>query len=1260
MALLNSFVTGLRDTSSLVGGIPNRLVAVDGMLYLVARSASDNLIHILKVNTDDAVVTDYPSIGVTLDSGTTPSMLAAAGDRDGVIHIVYLTVDDGTKLLNHVTFDPATATWDSPETVLTSSAALASDSLNMVMRSDGSVYVVAWIYDGSAYDLRYARYNPTTLAWTSEEITANQATAPAYIPQIAADEGGNVMVLADDGTGGLAVQDQWTAWGLNSGSWSSVALDGLGQATLVALSGGAFHALFFGDKRHTVLHDVGGAIDSTIGAVEYEMPDVDGGIIGGAIYGYGFAAVPDHGDLHVFAGASGKLYQGGYYDDVWFPLRAVVDLSESRTALIAPVVAKSSDDPGDETLYVATKMVGSGNNWLAFTLDRAIPDRGGITHHITIDGQGFMLNGPLSKVDISQALPRVSLATELKSEDDISDLSSVTQYTWHHGRGEKYFEDPAAYADVDGLITDIPNQVTPQLFPVVTTRTGASNPGAALVGPGGATIGNGGQPIGPAIPAVDAQNFGGYPVDDVIYNGNYWILIRGDNPADNALFYWHNTNNEWTPETAGLDVVNATPQDLEIFEEDLWVAQSDTDACRVYDKSAGAWVTASAAAYCLKSWDNKLWRADNINEIYYSSNAQTPTTATWTKLGEVDDGASTTGRIRRFETYNGTLLIFADFGVWQVVINQDLSYSLLPLLNDESQRSRTNGAAAANFGGIMYYNVGSGVTRFDGSSRSDVGPNKSPAGGEKYHTLPAAKRGDFSFMRATDNFLYMAIDAGATGRSTVMRYAGTGWSEFWQANADGQRCRWVSHTPAITTTGAFAYRNLWVEAGGTIYRIQLPRHGENPLDDSTLTYRAGGQYKLITGWQNQQLPAVEKLLHELIGRFEGFSGGQFEPNLHVYFQIDGGEDSFDTADWTYLATFSRNPGEEIDILGRAKWSALPDTYSGSIGGLGHKQIRYMLVFDMDIGGATSTQSPPVLHSFGHRFVLRTPRRYGFTAVIQAWNDLNRLDGSKELGLAQRIRNTLYDMAEQRSPHYIDDGTLPAMINWVLNPGFELDSNEDGLADAWEKLNDSYVTTSISYKHKVNGRQAQKVVVAAVDARAGIKQGSLVIPPGVKAHVEADLFVESGLGAQLLAINSATGEVIGRSKPVFPQVGVRPPAGFTTLHCHIDPREVVTTVEIQVVVPRTLADASTSTTFYVDSALLYLGETVPHYYVDGEQPRCQWVATTTTPYMSPSFRRGSYAVYITGLNEVFRQNVPTEGGENIKNSEITLMMREAAV
>jgi hypothetical protein len=91
MALLNSFVTGLRDTSSLVGGIPNRLVAVDGMLYLVARSASDNLIHILKVNTDDAVVTDYPSIGVTLDSGTTPSMLAAAGDRDGVIHIVSMT-----------------------------------------------------------------------------------------------------------------------------------------------------------------------------------------------------------------------------------------------------------------------------------------------------------------------------------------------------------------------------------------------------------------------------------------------------------------------------------------------------------------------------------------------------------------------------------------------------------------------------------------------------------------------------------------------------------------------------------------------------------------------------------------------------------------------------------------------------------------------------------------------------------------------------------------------------------------------------------------------------------------------------------------------------------------------------------------------------------------------------------------------------------------------------------------------------------------
>lgn len=1257
MALLESSPAGTRDTQSIAQGVPGRVVYHDGKVYLVALSDFDDYVHIYKWE-PDAGVTDYSSVGYATetDTNTGQGMLACVALGD-ILHIGFISVADSVKILVHAQFDMSTDEWveDQSSVSLDGSATLAADALNMCVGPSKCIHYVLSLRNAgeTAYDLFHVKRTDGG-AWTTETITTG-LSAGAYLPVIDVGSGGQVLVLADNGTGGLVSTSQWTGWERAAdGTWSDTDIEGIGQATLVHTTGNVWHAMFFGDKRHTIIPGKLAARTTTLGAIQFEHPDVTGGVVAGSAYGYGFSAATDRNEIHLVAAADGKLYQGGYVDNVWRPMRAISTLQASQTENAAAVISASEDGE----MAVAVKLA---RGWYLFTIDERIPPRGGITHDFTLDGQGFMVAGPLQKADISQAVPRVSIATELKTEDNISDLSSVTQYSFHHGRGEIVFENPMAYANVKKLLTHIPNQVTPQLAPIITNRNGGSPAESFLVGPEGSTVGPGSAGVGPAIDPGDAQNFQGYPVDDIVYAGNYWLLVRGNSAANNGLYFWHNTNNEWTLEEAGLDTLNAIPQDLEIFNEDLWVAQGDTDFCRVYDFSASAWKDAAVPAYCLKTWDDKLWRADNINKVYYSEDADSPGSETWIEMGRVDDGSGTAGRVRRMEVYNGTLLIFTDVGVWQVSLNSAGAYMLLPLLNDAAQRKSTNGAAAANFGGVLYYNVGNGgVTRFDGSSRSEMGPNRNPVSGEKISMLPAGMRGDFTHMVPTDALMYMSIDAGASGLSSVWVYNGIGWNEFWEADEVGQRCRWVGHTPKFTSTGVMATRNLWVESGGKIYRIQLPTHGEDPLKDPTLTYRAGGQYMLMTGWQHENLISVDKVLHELIARFENFSSEEFEPNLHVYFQTEEGEDSFDLSKWTYLTTFSRNPVEIANILNRSKWSANPNEYGGAIGGLVYKQIRFLVVFDMDLGGATTTQRPPVLSAFGKRFVLRTERRFGFTAIVQAYDEIENLLGEKETDQAATVRNQLYGFADQRSPHYLDDGTLAPLINWVLNPGFELDSNNDGLADRWSKVNGPVVTTSRSAKHKAHGRYSQKVTVGPSFLTSGIQQTGLWVPPGVLGHVEIAVFVESGIGAQLLLVNAATGEVLGRSEVAFPAQSVRPPVLFQDLHAHIDPQDRLVEIGLQVVVPSEMADNSTTTVMYADSAFLYLGQEVPHYYVDGDQPRCQWVDTTVEPYLSPSYRRGSYAVYINGMTEVMRKDLPTTGGRVIKQSDITLQMREAGV
>jgi hypothetical protein len=78
-------------------------------------------------------------------------------------------------------------------------------------------------------------------------------------------------------------------------------------------------------------------------------------------------------------------------------------------------------------------------------------------------------------------------------------------------------------------------------------------------------------------------------------------------------------------------------------------------------------------------------------------------------------------------------------------------------------------------------------------------------------------------------------------------------------------------------------------------------------------------------------------------------------------------------------------------------------------------------------------------------------------------------------------------------------------NYLQNPGFETDSNGDGLADYWQAMN---ATGSFSLSSdKVEGEKSQRLVLYGNEG--GVRQEWTAINPGQTYTVEAWVKVESG-------------------------------------------------------------------------------------------------------------------------------------------------------
>jgi len=160
-------------------------------------------------------------------------------------------------------------------------------------------------------------------------------------------------------------------------------------------------------------------------------------------------------------------------------------------------------------------------NDMQMFLDLNLGAQAGITHHVVIDGKGFMTPDLARGQTYQWAAPyqpRVSSGGSPEFSDLEYPYAALGQKTWHHGAGAQDFEDQARYHDGDGIDSRYRNQLTLALRPT-WTKAGTWPP--YYWGTTGSYL------CARHCPSSDSPSWA-----DVIAAGKYYLAVQFTTPAD--------------------------------------------------------------------------------------------------------------------------------------------------------------------------------------------------------------------------------------------------------------------------------------------------------------------------------------------------------------------------------------------------------------------------------------------------------------------------------------------------------------------------------------------------------------------------------------------------------------------------------------------------------------------------------------------------------------------------------------------------------
>jgi len=235
--------------------------------------------------------------------------------------------------------------------------------------------------------------------------------------------------------------------------------------------------------------------------------------------------------------------------------------------------------------------------------------------------------------------------------------------------------------------------------------------------------------------------------------------------------------------------------------------------------------------------------------------------------------------------YRDMLVVANAVSLWGVAA--EMGY---PLIDWSSQEDVNNGKSMMMWGktGCLYIPLRFGLYRWNGDSMIAVGPEQGTG-------LPAARAGYIPAMVGTSNWLFVVVNAGTVGTSSILAYSGLGgWHELQRADQANQ---------AINALGFEVLSSpsrLWFGLGDETRYLQLPDYSDNPYQWSSYEFNAIGE--LDMSWSGGELLEVTKDFHEVVIRGEDFASGQ---TVTCYYEIDR------CGHWTYLG--QANAGVRVSL-----------------------------------------------------------------------------------------------------------------------------------------------------------------------------------------------------------------------------------------------------------------------------------------------------------------------------------------------------------
>lgn len=426
-----------------------------------------------------------------------------------------------------------------------------------------------------------------------------------------------------------------------------------------------------------------------------------------------------------------------------------------------------------------------------------------------------------------------------------------------------------------------------------------------------------------------------------IYKSSLYAVDRKDDGITASKLYIC-SGTTWTEKTTtGLGVVT----DVCVSNDTVFFAQGESTNIRKMNfDGATTWAYADDGtnkATFLYAFNDPtigpvVWRANNGTTTVTISRANAVSWSTNLTFGTAIYIGDAAYPITSLVDYNNALWVMKQDSVW--VVSNDRPSRLNIGIDDAP--SANNGLTSIAHSSFMFFSFLTSLERLYGTTVDDIGPWRGAG-------LPSERSGVVSAAESVISMLFLSIDAGASGSSSILVYDGINYHEIFRAPKTGARIRGLKWQP-IASVGA----KLWIDCGNDIYYMTFPLDSLHPLRDSSMVYQHEGV--LITSTYDMGVARLPKLFKEMTAITQNLGANA---EIFVDYQID---DDIGTSTWTEADRLLTSPADTVEV-------GIGEAYS----------IRFR--FRANTNVATT---PPIIKATVLEGVARTPVKYQYTMRIQ--------------------------------------------------------------------------------------------------------------------------------------------------------------------------------------------------------------------------------------------------------------------------------------